>query len=69
MIEALASRVDLELITIYLKRKMKQYSIISGGNATEETNLKVLNHMESGRNDVGQNGREEKARTIGQRKR
>lgn len=48
---------------------MKQYSIISGGNATEETNLKVLNHMESGRNDVGQNGREEKARTIGQRKR
>lgn len=32
-------------------------------------NLKVLNHMESGWNDVGQKRREEKARTIGQRKR
>lgn len=36
MMNALASRVDLELITIYLKRKTKKYSIISGGNATEE---------------------------------
>lgn len=48
MMNALASRVDLELITIYLKEKRRTIVLSHREMLERKTNLKVLNHMESG---------------------